>query len=70
MEVSKWSCDDVKAWLVSEGFAHCGSLLCDIHGVDGEVLLSLTEKVSSKLCEFSFPLALPHSLEILLLKRV
>ena len=44
MHVSKWGCDDVKKWLSSEGFEQYCHLLCDIHGVDGEVLLTLNEK--------------------------
>ena len=45
MQVSEWSCEDVKKWLVLQGFEQYCILLCDTHGVDGEVLLSLSEKV-------------------------
>ena len=45
MFISEWNCDDVKQWLTAQGFEQYCDLLCDTHGVDGEVLLTLTEKV-------------------------
>lgn len=44
MEVSRWSCDEVKSWLLNKGFPQYAELLCDVHEVDGEVLLTLTEE--------------------------
>nr|CAB3265853.1 sphingomyelin synthase-related protein 1-like [Phallusia mammillata] len=42
--ISNWTCDDVKLWLKSEGFGEYAQLLCDEHGIDGEVLLTITVK--------------------------
>ena len=46
MLISEWTCEDVKKWLISEGFEEYSCLLCDNHGVDGEILLTLSEKVT------------------------
>ena len=45
MQISEWKCEDVKQWLISQGFEQYYQLLCETHGVDGEVLLTLSEKV-------------------------
>ncbi|XP_062612028.1 sphingomyelin synthase-related protein 1-like [Saccostrea cucullata] len=41
--VKNWSCEEVKDWLVGEGFTQYSKTLCDTHKIDGQVLLSLTE---------------------------
>ncbi|CAK8671030.1 unnamed protein product [Clavelina lepadiformis] len=44
MQISEWSCAEVGQWLKTQGFEEYCYVLCDVHGVDGDVLLSLTEK--------------------------
>uniref|UniRef100_F6XKA8 SAM domain-containing protein n=1 Tax=Ciona intestinalis TaxID=7719 RepID=F6XKA8_CIOIN len=44
MYIHEWGCEEVKVWLKSEGFEKYSELLCEKHEVDGDVLLSLTEK--------------------------
>jgi len=41
MNVLDWSCEDVESWLIEKGYRMYGS---SFYGVDGEVLLALTEK--------------------------
>jgi hypothetical protein len=38
-----WNCENVRQWLVSEGFPQYAKTFCDTHKIDGQVLLSLTE---------------------------
>ena len=42
--VKSWSCENVKEWLINKGFPQYAKTFCDTHKIDGQVLLSLTER--------------------------
>lgn len=43
MDVSSWSCDQVASWLKENNFNDYVELLCYVHRIDGQVLLTLSE---------------------------
>ncbi|XP_035668704.1 phosphatidylcholine:ceramide cholinephosphotransferase 1-like [Branchiostoma floridae] len=43
-DVTEWSTDDVRRWMVDKGFQEYTELLCDRHRLNGVALLSLTEE--------------------------
>lgn len=42
--VKNWNCQKVKEWIKNKGFPQYAETFCDTHKIDGQVLLSLTEK--------------------------
>lgn len=42
-DVLSWNTEDVSSWLEENGFQHYTNILCEVHKVDGPVLLTLTE---------------------------
>lgn len=42
--VTKWTSNEVKEWLIKNGFNNYSHLLCDVHKINGTSLLMLTEE--------------------------